>query len=204
MLPFVLFVVCCQVINATDNPTVVTAESGQGVVMLPCRCSHTRTDIVGVQWTKTDLMDDYYVLVYRDDQYVPDFQHPSFKHRVYLQDRERNEEDVSLSLMNVTIGDGGIYVCSALIKARHRTKRAVETIAVFKLIVVPKGHKSSNETEHTTPVPTDHTGGKQIRYVRLTIGLSLGLIVVLIIVAIGCVMHQRNKTLCPPREVTVE
>lgn len=203
MLPFAIFVLCCQLINATDDPAVVTAESGQGVVILPCRCSYTRTDIAGVLWTRTDLMGHEYVLLYRDKHYYPDFQHPSFKHRVYLQHRERNEEDVSLILRNVTFGDAGIYSCSALIKGRHRTKRAEETIATIHLIVVPKGHKSGNETGYTKPVPTDHTGGKQTRNVRLTIGLSLGLIVVLIIVAIGCVIHRRNKTPCPPRELTV-
>lgn len=188
MLPFVIVVVCCQLINATDDPTVVTAESGQGVVILPCRCSYTRTIIVGVEWTRTDLMRAEYVLLYRDDCFVPDGQHPSFKERVDLQDRGMNEGDLSLILQNVTFGDAGTYSCSVLTTRRSRTKRAVETIGIFKLIVVPR----------------DHTGGKQTRYVRLIIGLSLGVIVVLVTVAIGRVMHQRNKTLCPPREVTVE
>lgn len=171
MLPFVIFVVCCQLINATDDPTVVTAESGQGVVILPCQCSHTK--IVGLEWRRTDLMGDDYVVLYGDDQYVPDFHHPSFKHRVYLQDRGMNEGDMSLSLRNVTCGDAGIYVCSALIKGRHGTKRAVETMAIIHLIVVPKGHTRCNETEYTTRAPTDHTGGKQTTYVRLTIGSIL-------------------------------
>lgn len=188
MLPFVIFVVCCQLINATDDPTVVTAESGQGVVILPCRCSYKRTVILGVEWKRTDLMRAEYVLLYRDDFFVPHVQHPSFKERVDLQDRGMNEGDLSLILRNVTFGDAGMYSCSVLITRRSRTKRADETIAIVNLVVVP----------------TDHTGGKQTRYVRLIIGLSLGLIVVLVIVAIGRVMHQRNKTLCPPREVTVE
>lgn len=149
-------------------------------------------------------MDDEYVFLCRDDWFIPHAQHPSFKDQVVLQDRGMNEGDLSLIFRNVSFGDAGIYSCSVLTTRRHRTKRAVETIAVFKLIVVPKGHKSGNETGYTTPVPTDHTGGKQTTYVRLTIGLSLGLIVVLVIVAIGCVTHRRNKTPCPPREVTVE
>lgn len=55
-----------------------------------------------------------------------------------LQDRGMNEGDLSLILQNVTFGDAGMYSCSVLITQRSRTKRAVETIAIFKLIVVPR------------------------------------------------------------------
>uniref|UniRef100_A0A3P9DKH5 Ig-like domain-containing protein n=1 Tax=Maylandia zebra TaxID=106582 RepID=A0A3P9DKH5_9CICH len=82
--------------------------SGQNVT-LPCR-TNNKIPIIAVKWSRADLGEKY-VLFYRDEQFVPDKQHPSFKNRVDLQDRQMKDGDVSLILNNVTINDAGTYRC---------------------------------------------------------------------------------------------
>nr|XP_024655106.1 coxsackievirus and adenovirus receptor-like [Maylandia zebra] len=84
----------------------ITAESGQNVT-LPCRALNT---IIGVEWSKPDLNEEY-VLLHRDGHFDPASQHPSFKNRVDLQDRQMKDGDVSLILKDVTTNDTGTYEC---------------------------------------------------------------------------------------------
>uniref|UniRef100_A0A669CWN1 Ig-like domain-containing protein n=1 Tax=Oreochromis niloticus TaxID=8128 RepID=A0A669CWN1_ORENI len=105
------------------------SESGEDVT-LTCRAPNN--NIIVVKWSRADLGDEY-VLLYRDDQFVPDEQHPSFKNRVDLQDRQMKDGDVSLILKNVTINDAGTYECRT-----NRRKRAIletEPICIIKLSV---------------------------------------------------------------------
>uniref|UniRef100_A0A668TZ34 Ig-like domain-containing protein n=1 Tax=Oreochromis aureus TaxID=47969 RepID=A0A668TZ34_OREAU len=94
----------------------ITAESGQDVT-LTCRASN-------IKWSRADLLPEY-VFVYRTGKPVPDDQHPSFKNRVDLQDRQMKDRDVSLILKNVTINDTGTYECHVFMSAttvRLKTK----------------------------------------------------------------------------------
>ncbi|CAI5659952.1 unnamed protein product [Oreochromis niloticus] len=97
------------VVFAAEAQNTVTAEPGQDVV-LPCRVPSDKT-IRAVQWSRADLGDNY-VLFYRDEQLDPENQHPSFKNRVDLQDRQMKDGDVSLVLKNVTTADDGSYNCN--------------------------------------------------------------------------------------------
>uniref|UniRef100_A0AAZ1XP73 Ig-like domain-containing protein n=1 Tax=Oreochromis aureus TaxID=47969 RepID=A0AAZ1XP73_OREAU len=92
---------------ATEKRKNITAESGQDVT-LTCRAPNN--NIIVVEWSRCDQKGQY-VLLYRDDQFVPDDQHPSFKNRVDLQDRQMKDGDVSLILKDVTINDAGKYEC---------------------------------------------------------------------------------------------
>ncbi|CAI5660716.1 unnamed protein product [Oreochromis niloticus] len=83
----------------------ITAESGQNI-SLPCRAPTNNKQILAVQWSRADLKQEY-VLLYRDELFVPDDQHPSFKNRVDLQDRQMEDGDVSLILRDVMINDTG-------------------------------------------------------------------------------------------------
>ncbi|CAI5660616.1 unnamed protein product [Oreochromis niloticus] len=85
----------------------ITAESGQDVI-LTCRAPNYTNQ--NFNWSRADLGDEY-VLLYRDEVFVTDNQHPSFKNRVDLQDRQMKDGDVSLILKNVTINDAGTYEC---------------------------------------------------------------------------------------------
>uniref|UniRef100_A0A3P9B1Y0 Ig-like domain-containing protein n=1 Tax=Maylandia zebra TaxID=106582 RepID=A0A3P9B1Y0_9CICH len=99
----------------------INTTAGQNVI-LPCRAPNY--NIIVADWSRADLGSEY-VLLYRDDLFVPDNQHPSFKNRVDLQDRQMKDGDVSLTLKDVTINDSGTYECRVLQRGNNRGKRAV-------------------------------------------------------------------------------
>ncbi|CAI5669670.1 unnamed protein product [Oreochromis niloticus] len=90
-LMFVLFV--------SADQKIITCESGQDVT-LTCRAPNY--NILVVEWSRADLGDKY-VLLYRNEFFVPEHQHPSFKNRVDLQDRQMKDGDVSVILKDVTV-----------------------------------------------------------------------------------------------------
>uniref|UniRef100_A0A3Q0RIT4 Ig-like domain-containing protein n=1 Tax=Amphilophus citrinellus TaxID=61819 RepID=A0A3Q0RIT4_AMPCI len=92
---------------------IITAEIGQDVT-LTCRAPKNNKIMI-VEWSRVDL-DKKYVLVYRDSQFIPDHQHPSFKNRVDLKDRQMKDGDVSLTLKKVTTADEGTYECHVLME----------------------------------------------------------------------------------------
>ncbi|KAL4008242.1 hypothetical protein ACER0C_002094 [Sarotherodon galilaeus] len=95
----------------------IIAEPG-GSTNLSCRAPNN--DFLSVKWIRADLGEKY-VFLYRDvdvdtnnqlswdGNFDPTNQHPSFKNRVDLQDRQMNDGDVSLILNNVTTNDTGTY-----------------------------------------------------------------------------------------------
>ncbi|XP_025761750.1 hepatitis A virus cellular receptor 2 homolog [Oreochromis niloticus] len=100
---------CCTLllfVCVSADKKNITAESGKNVT-LPCQALNT---IIGVEWSRPDLNEEY-VLLYRDGHFDPGSQHPSFKNRVDLQDRQMKDGDVSLILKDVTTADSGTYEC---------------------------------------------------------------------------------------------
>uniref|UniRef100_A0A3B4H8G9 Ig-like domain-containing protein n=1 Tax=Pundamilia nyererei TaxID=303518 RepID=A0A3B4H8G9_9CICH len=121
------FTICPQ-----EDQKNMTAESGQDVT-LTCRAPKNNI-ILGVEWSRADLRDEY-VLFYRNEQLDPDNQHPSFKNRVDLQDKQLKDGDVSLILKNVSINDNGTYECR--VKAgTNRRKRAILDVDPIRLGIV--------------------------------------------------------------------
>ncbi|XP_039902740.1 butyrophilin-like protein 8 [Simochromis diagramma] len=129
-LMFVLFV-------SADQKNI-TAASGQDVT-LTCRAPNNN---IVVKWSRADLGAEY-VLLYRDDYFVPENQHPSFKNRVDLLDREMKDGDVSLILKNVTINDTGTYECRVVQIGTKYLKR----ISIIHLHVVPPGQTGGQEKD---------------------------------------------------------
>ncbi|XP_005754843.1 programmed cell death 1 ligand 1-like, partial [Pundamilia nyererei] len=117
---------------------IITAEPGQNAT-LPCRAPNNSSSISVVEWRRADLGDEY-VLLYRDELFDPEQQHPSFKNRVDLQDRQMKDGDVSLILKNVMINDNGTYECQVFMRGANMRKRANlvnEPISIIYLSVVP-------------------------------------------------------------------
>ncbi|XP_026016801.1 CD226 antigen-like [Astatotilapia calliptera] len=137
-----------------DQKTI-TADSGQDVT-LTCRAPNN--NIIVVKWSRADLGDKY-VLMNRDGHFVPDNQHPSFKNRVDLQDRQMKDGDASLILKNVTLYDTGTYVCRVFM-VETRSWRFINII--YLSVVVPPG-QTGGDTED---------GGKEEGSVGLTVFLS--------------------------------
>uniref|UniRef100_A0A3B4GSP4 Ig-like domain-containing protein n=1 Tax=Pundamilia nyererei TaxID=303518 RepID=A0A3B4GSP4_9CICH len=112
-------VTCAQLPTPVEQE-VITAESGTSVT-LPCHSPNNR--ILLLEWSRPDLPKEEYVLLFRDQQFNPANQHPSFKNRVDLQDRQMKDGDVSLILKDVTINDTGTYECR-VVQRTNRRKRA--------------------------------------------------------------------------------
>ncbi|KAL4008384.1 hypothetical protein ACER0C_002236 [Sarotherodon galilaeus] len=130
----------------------ITAESGQNVT-LTCRAPNNK--IIVVEWSRSDLGDEY-VLLYRDGQFVPDDQHPSFKNRVDLQDKQMKDGDVSLILKDVTINDVGSYECRVK-TGNNRRKRANlsgEPISIIYLSVVDPPEKQELNSVDASSIHT--------------------------------------------------
>lgn len=198
MLPFVVFAILWQLSNSTWEPTVVTAEVGQENVILPCKCLYSMVNIVGVEWTRSDITSPYYVFLNRDDHDVPEDQHPSFKTRVCLQDREMQEGNLSIILGNVTISDGGLYKCHVLTNPENRKKRDAEQMNIVHLKVVPK-------IKHTAGEDKDKEKDKEPGHLRPLVGWIFGVAGLLASAcAVGFVIRRKKNYPRHLHQITVE
>uniref|UniRef100_A0A667ZGG4 Ig-like domain-containing protein n=1 Tax=Myripristis murdjan TaxID=586833 RepID=A0A667ZGG4_9TELE len=80
-----------------------------GDVTLICQAPDG-VDITVVEWRRTDS-EDLHVFLYRDGHVDSFKQHPSFKNRVELKDKEMKNGDLSVILKNVKKEDSGTYEC---------------------------------------------------------------------------------------------
>ncbi|XP_076737130.1 coxsackievirus and adenovirus receptor-like [Maylandia zebra] len=161
------------VLQASVHKDQKNITAGQNVT-LPCRGQDNNIPITVVEWSRADLGSEY-VLLYRDDLFVPDNQHPSFKNRVDLQDRKMKDGDVSLILKDVTINDTGTYECRVFRRRTNRRKRAhlkTPPISIINLHVVDPPGQTGGHTED---------GGKEAGSVGLVIGLSVVAVVLFLI-----------------------
>ncbi|XP_019210316.1 uncharacterized protein LOC109199423 isoform X2 [Oreochromis niloticus] len=162
-----------------DSTVVINipAVSGQSAI-LSCRTQNK--SVIVVEWSRPDLKNKH-VLFYRDEQFDTDSQHPSFKQRVALKDRQMKDGDVSLILKNVTINDTGTYQCRVFIRGTNRRKRAIldtEPICIIKLSV-------SN--------PSGPPGGRErFRHIGLIAALSL-FNSSLLLLGVTFFIHRRRK-----------
>uniref|UniRef100_A0A3P9DCV9 Ig-like domain-containing protein n=1 Tax=Maylandia zebra TaxID=106582 RepID=A0A3P9DCV9_9CICH len=115
----------------STNHKTITAKSGQNVILT---CQTPNNNILVVEWSRADLGDEY-VFVFRDGQFDPANQHPSFKNRVGLQDRQMKDGDVSLILKDVTTSDAGTYECRVIQIGATRSNTG--HINIISLKVVP-------------------------------------------------------------------
>ncbi|XP_019206946.2 ICOS ligand [Oreochromis niloticus] len=113
----------------------ITAESGQNIT-LPCRAHNNQKPIIVVEWIRSDLGAGY-ALLFQDGHFVPDDQHPSFKNRVDLQDRQMKDGDVSLILNNLTPADSGTYECHVFTQGANQRERATEHTSTIELKIIP-------------------------------------------------------------------
>ncbi|MEQ2281960.1 hypothetical protein AMECASPLE_035605, partial [Ameca splendens] len=130
------------------DQTNITAEPGQNIT-LPCRAPGNKP-CTAAEWSRTDLEPEY-VLHYRHEQILPSLQHPSFKNRVDLQDRQMKDGDASLVLKNVSTDDRGTYQCQVTQKRSTHRKRTIlkpDLISTVYLDVAPSsppGNKDGSD-----------------------------------------------------------
>lgn len=83
-----------------------------------------------------NLAFNLFVLLYRDEGSLLEDQHPSFKNRVDLQDRQMKDGDVSLILKDVTSDDTGTFQCYVVQRGTNGRKSTVDHISTVYLRVV--------------------------------------------------------------------
>ncbi|XP_035772310.1 CD226 antigen-like [Neolamprologus brichardi] len=159
------------------DQNIITAESGQDVT-LTCRAPNN--NILVVEWSRADLGDEN-VLIYYNGKFVPDDQHPSFKNRVDLQDRQMKDGDVSLILRDVTTTDDGTYMCRVFIGAQ--TWKLVSIINLN----VPPGQTGGQEKDED-----DKDGGKEAGSVGLIVGLLVSAVLVVFIAILGFLIYRKK------------
>ncbi|KAM4536246.1 uncharacterized protein PAE49_020901 [Odontesthes bonariensis] len=142
---------------AAVEQKIITAKPGQDVT-LTCRAPNNNLIIV-VEWSRTDRGKEY-VLIYRDDQLDLDGQHPSFKKRVDLQDRQMKDGDVSLILKDVTTADRGTYECRVVQEGTNQ-ERELKTISIILLAVVEAGTEEGGEKEGGEKEGGEEEGGEK-------------------------------------------
>ncbi|XP_045921472.1 coxsackievirus and adenovirus receptor-like isoform X2 [Micropterus dolomieu] len=122
---------------------VVRVKPGNDVI-LPCQAGEA--SIRAVEWSRPDLEPEY-VLFYRDGRSDPIQQHPSFKDRVQLVDRELKDGDVSLILKNVSSNDAGTYECRVATEGSRRKRAAIETEPIRIIQLEVSGSNSGDVEE---------------------------------------------------------
>ncbi|CAI5671425.1 unnamed protein product [Oreochromis niloticus] len=147
---------------SADQKTVL-AVPGQDVT-LPCQAPDNKP-VTGVKWSRQDIRDKN-VFLYHKKRFDTTNQHPFFKNRVDLKDRQMKEGDMSLILKNVIDACNGKYQCHVFIE-KTRSWKSIRTI---RLGVVPPGKL-----------------GK-------IIGGVVGLVVAIAVAGCGYLMCKKDKT----------
>nr|XP_014268535.2 V-set domain containing T-cell activation inhibitor 1 [Maylandia zebra] len=125
------FTLMFAVFVSADQKTI-TAECGQDVT-LTCRAPNSINKIIVVEWSRADL-EPQHVLLQQNGQFDLENQHPSFKNRVDLQDRQMKDGDASLILKDVMINDTGTYDCRV-----QRQRESLSLITSVYLHAHPPG-----------------------------------------------------------------
>ncbi|XP_030580144.1 hemicentin-2-like [Archocentrus centrarchus] len=162
----------------------ITAESGQNVT-LPCRAPNNNIIDV-IEWIRPDLQPEY-VLVYRDERFDPDNQHPSFKNRVDLRYRQMKDGDVSLNVNHVTINDTGTYECHVfMIGTNHKNTKPISSI--YLRVVDPPDPPGGDADGGG-----NEGGGNEGGSVGLIVGLTLSAVLLLLLIVLIVVLSNRKS-----------
>ncbi|XP_076737099.1 uncharacterized protein LOC143415654 [Maylandia zebra] len=167
---FGILLVCYFAFASTAQKNI-TAESGQDIT-LTCRAPNNTITVL--DWSKPDLKDSS-VLFY-DKKFNTTKQHPSFKNRVALQDRQMKDGDVSLILNNVTINDTGTYECGVIQK---RTDGLKLLCSITLSVVDPPG-----QTGGDTEDGGKEDGGKEAGSVGMKLVFLLALLLLLLLLLV--------------------
>ncbi|XP_051800703.1 coxsackievirus and adenovirus receptor-like [Acanthochromis polyacanthus] len=160
----------------------IIADLGQDVI-LPCKASKKdNKTITTVEWIRSEMKPDH-VLLYRDGSFDPVLQHPSYKNRVDLQDKEMKDGDFSLSLKNVTKNDTGRYVCWV-----YQRKKFEPISNIIDLVVLDPGNKNAFFGDGGDKDINTRDGGDKTGIIA---GSVVGVILLLAVAAAGFLIYRR-------------
>uniref|UniRef100_A0A1A8BUB3 Ig-like domain-containing protein n=1 Tax=Nothobranchius kadleci TaxID=1051664 RepID=A0A1A8BUB3_NOTKA len=175
----------------------------QQTATLPCRAAKDKS-VVALDWSRPDMSPEV-VFLFRDNHVYQEFQHPSFRNRVDLLDRDMKDGDVSLVLRNVTTADSGSYECRVLQKKplpffwkTRRSKRSVmisDPIIIIKLQIVHSGPIDTNKEDKVIHNMKNWNRAFEEMDVReyLTLVSVLAVVVILLMAMTRCVTRYWSK-----------
>ncbi|XP_038558276.1 programmed cell death 1 ligand 1-like [Micropterus salmoides] len=156
---------------------VIRVKPGDNVTL---SCQAGEASIRAVEWSRPDLEPDY-VVFHRDGLSDPTHQHPSFKDRVQLVDRELKDGDVSLILKNVSSNDAGTYECRVATGGSRRKRAIIETEPI-RIIQLEVSGSNSGDVEEGNQINKNPTEGNYRIYYGSVAGFVLVCLVIVIIV----------------------
>nr|XP_004576066.1 uncharacterized protein LOC101487941 [Maylandia zebra] len=186
----------------------ITPQPGQNAT-LTCQASKNK-NIIAVEWSRVDLGKEY-VLLYRDENFDPQNQYKTFVNRVYLQDRQMKDGNVTLILENVTAADNGTYECRVVQAQINRRKRAnlkTYPISIIHLSVVDPpgqtgGHTANGGKEDKGK--KDEPTRKKALPVSVLVSLScFGMVLVVITALVRFQKYKKNNTSFYPTDKEAE
>ncbi|KAM9717581.1 butyrophilin-like protein 2 isoform 2-T2 [Menidia menidia] len=147
---------------AASTGQMITAEAGQDSVTLPCRAEKDK-EITDVWWIRPGLDPDV-VFLFTHGRFHPDRQHPSFRNRVDLQDRQMKDGDASLILKEVTINDTGTYLCTVTQGGGGQERNTFKT-SIHLQVSPPPGQRIRAEAGQDVTLPCGAGKGAEVLYV---------------------------------------
>ncbi|KAM4592006.1 coxsackievirus and adenovirus receptor homolog [Odontesthes bonariensis] len=181
LVPTLLTLLAVGLVSAPPDQEITT-KPGQDVI-LTFGAPNNSIPIEIIEWSRADLEPEY-VLYYKEEKLVYDDQHPSFKDRVYLQDRQMTDGNMSLILKNVTTNDSGTYEC------RVQRENIWDKIGTISLKVPPAGKKDGRRDgggaeDGGAKGGGNKGGGAEGDSLGLIVGLPVGLPVIATVLIVG-------------------
>ncbi|XP_029932345.1 myelin protein zero-like protein 2 isoform X2 [Myripristis murdjan] len=182
--PLIFLIITWFLPVLSTKALILTAQPGDDVTL---SCQAPDVDITAAEWSRTDLKKEEYVFFYQDEHTDSFKQHPSFKNRVELKDREMKNGDLSVILKNVKKNDSGTYECHIKAAGEGRRTRAIiktDPISTIQLEVVDPDPGQVMKRDED---PAEEPAGRQLYIIVAVVG-ALAVIVVVVV----CVKQPRH------------
>ncbi|XP_029932300.1 uncharacterized protein LOC115376686 isoform X2 [Myripristis murdjan] len=175
---------------ASSEDLNLKARPGDNVTLI---CQAPDVDIAAAEWSRTDMKEEEYVFFYRDGHIDSVYQHPSFKNRVELKDKEMKNGDLSVIMKNVKKEDSGTYECRFVPVGAKRRKRSfikAPPISTIRLEVVDPDTSDGDKMSHDSVNDHDEPAGRS--HVAVPV-VAVLLVFIVVVSVVAVVMYRKQK-----------
>ncbi|XP_023821687.1 myelin protein P0-like isoform X2 [Oryzias latipes] len=121
----------CGSAESTTPDIQIKKKPGDNVTLM-CEDPEYKKDSSLLEWRRNDSK---ILFLFKDGRPSPYDPHESFRNRVFLNDSQMKDGNLSVVLKNVTMNDTGTYQCNVT----HENKDPLKLISTVHLSVVPSG-----------------------------------------------------------------